>query len=59
MRWGSNTVPSRSRAASAHLFEGMEDAGEAAGEGDDGDLCPTARRDAQGPGAQFLGLRRE
>ena len=36
----------------------IEDAGEPAGEGDDGHLFPAARRDAQGPGPQFLCLRR-
>jgi hypothetical protein len=36
----------------------IEDAGEATGEGDDGHLFPAARRDAQDPGLQLLGLRR-
>jgi hypothetical protein len=36
----------------------IEDAGEAAGEGDDGHLFAAARGDAQGPGPQLLGLRR-
>ena len=36
----------------------IEDAGEAAGEGDDGDLFAAARGDAQGPGPQLLRLRR-
>ena len=35
----------------------IEDAGEAPGEGDDGDVFPAARGDAQGPGPQFLGRR--
>jgi hypothetical protein len=38
--------------------EGLEDAGEAAGEGDDGDLFPAARGDAQDPCAQCLGVGR-
>jgi hypothetical protein len=36
----------------------MEDAGEAAGEGDDGHLLAAARGDAQGLGPQLLSLRR-
>jgi hypothetical protein len=36
----------------------IEDAGEATGEGDDGDVFPATRGDAQGPGPQLVGLRR-
>jgi hypothetical protein len=36
----------------------IEDAGEATGEGDDGDVFPAARGEAQGPGPQVLRLRR-
>ena len=36
----------------------IEDAGEAPGEGDDGDLFAAARGDAQGAGPQVLRLRR-
>ena len=38
--------------------ERIEDAGEATGEGDDGDVLATTGRDAQGPGAERLGLGR-
>ena len=36
----------------------IEDAGEATGERDNGDLFSTARGDAHGPGPQFLRLGR-
>src|SRR4030095_5103072 len=36
----------------------IEDAGEATGEGDDGDVFAAARGDAQGPGLYLLGRRR-
>ena len=38
--------------------ERIEDAGEATGERDHGHLSPPARGNAQGPGSQFLRLRR-
>src|SRR5215831_20686610 len=36
--------------------ERIEDAGQAAGEGDDGDVLAAAGRDVQGPGVERLGL---
>jgi len=38
--------------------QGIEDAGQAAGEGDDGDGLATARRDVEGPRPEGLGLGR-
>ncbi len=45
------------RGAYTSSEEGVQNASQAAGEGYDGDLFPTARRDASGPGLQLLRLR--
>jgi hypothetical protein len=52
----SPNVPGLEDAAIAE--QRIEDAGEATGEGDDGDVFPAARGDAQGPGSQLFRLRR-
>jgi hypothetical protein len=49
-------VPGLEDAAIAE--QGIEDAGEATGERDDGDVFPAARGDTQGPDLQLVRRRR-